>query len=681
MTPPISLWKTLNSEFSTSQEMPYLLATDGSVSTGVRQPAHLVDRRGQLTLHGIWALAQAVHGFCEQRRYPLWRFAHENYEEPAIAAWHQAFIEALGPWAEVRLWVEEYAATWGLNTRVHLSAGEISCCRSHQRHPTRHPWTLALNAQQASTVRVSDMNDGEPVRLGDLVQSRHGVDGLIFRLDKKCVAPYEAIDVPPLADEAARNRKLWTWANREVHPVALAWPDLSAFQREQRTPPPVLIPRAWGNVAESWGRLGPLQLQSGNTIIVADEAGLAGVVHLMDMRDALLGDVVGYWVQTCRWPYLDGGWSSAGASGAVFEAAQTLAPDAHGDVVCDLIEAFTDTRLNPEGVKILAGTLTRDGCIAVSEAPDANSPRRVDRVNLAGQLMHGKPAAEAADGPLSWTAANLRWADIQADSENYSPVQCPESGSWGFIDRAGAIAIDPQFAEVGHFQQERARAWPRETPDLLGLIDASGKWAIAPQWRRIDAQTRRCFVVQDAADRWGAVDERGKLMVPLKPREIWRQDPWILQAIDKMRKEDGSPLSPWDRQPKDRENELLIEGIARQWHEHMRLWVQTALNTPPYTLAVLEGVFDADARQRDLEQAGLWGLKVRVEHDKTTGMLQPKAGEEGRIGTCYPVGLSCFDLSVEAPVFGLAIQPAAVIGVPWKDLAVVAPAESCAQNQ
>lgn len=643
------------------------------------KPADVVDSQSQLTAHGIWLLAQAVHGFCDQRRYPLWRFSHEKHDESAIAAWHQEFIESLAEWAEVRLSVEEYEASWGSTARVYLSAGEICCAKLRRDAPSRHPWTLALNPQDAFSSRLPGMRENGQVRLGDLLQTRHGVDGLIYRLDKRCVAPYEAIDVPPLANEAARNRMVWTWSNREMHPVALAWPDLSAFQSAPATPSPVLIPRVWGSVEQSWGRLGPLQLLGENAMIVCDETGRAGIVQLMDRHDLLLGDVVGYWVETCRWPYLYGGWPAAGLGGAVFEAAQmpdptvdclVLAPDARGEIVCDLIEVFSGMRLNPAGVKILAGTLEREACIAINEALDENSPRRVDQMNLAGQLMHGSPPVENPDTANGWGADNLRWLAILADREGYRPVQCPETGRWGFIGRDGAIAIDPQFAGVGHFHQERARAWLSATSGLIGLIDTTGAWAIAPHWCRIDAQTRRCFVVQDASDFWGAVDAQGTMIVPLKHREHWLQDPWITANI-KTRLKADTFQSLRHQQTDELQEEVLIEGIARQWHDSMRLWVKAAMNTPPYTLAMLEGVFDSDARQRDLAEAGIWGLKVRVLHDKTTGILQPKAGEEGWIGTCYPVGLSCFDLSVEAPVCGLAVQPEAVIGVPWQSLTLL----------
>lgn len=87
------------------------------------------------------------------------------------------------------------------------------------------------------------------------------------------------------------------------------------------------------------------------------------------------------------------------------------------------------------------------------------------------------------------------------------------------------------------------------------------------------------------------------------------------------------------------------------------------------SLASLEGVFDSNALTRDLEEAGVWFMPIRLLRDKSESLLHPKAGETGRIFAEYPVSLSIFDLSVEAPVEGLASAPQAIVGVQWRDLA------------
>jgi hypothetical protein len=107
----------------------------------------------------------------------------------------------------------------------------------------------------------------------------------------------------------------------------------------------------------------------------------------------------------------------------------------------------------------------------------------------------------------------------------------------------------------------------------------------------------------------------------------------------------------------------------RQWRQStLRKHVDAAKTQD--SLASLEGVFDSNARTRDLIEAGVWFRTVRVLRDKSDGLLQPKAGESGRIYAEYPVSLSIFDLSVEAPVAGLASAPQAIVGVPWRNLAI-----------
>lgn len=625
-------------------------------------PACVADRQGELTAHGIWALAQAVHGFCDKQRYPLWRFTHEKHNEAAIAAWQQSFIAALADWMEVRFWVEEYERDWGMSAQVHLSEREFLCCERRPRKPYRNLSTLEL---EPSSPRSESMRCSQ-IRLGELLQTRHGVDGLIYRLDKKNVAPYEAIDIPPLADEQAANRMLWTWNHKEAHPMTLAWPDLSGFQGGRDTPSPVLIPRAWGSVEKSFGWFGPLHLHGGNSMIVADESGCSGIVHLLDLNDPLLGDVVGYWMQPCVWRYLRGKLSSR----PIFEATQSLEPDARGEVVCDLINGVSGERLNPPGIKILANTvLDEDCCIAVNEASDSNSPKHLDLMSLSGQLMHGQLDTSPPNEQHAGSPHELRWARLYS-GHAYRPVQSRESGHWGFIDRHGAIIIEPRFARVSFFEQDLAPAWPTDTPTLVGLIDTKGDWAIPPRWKSIHPQTRRQFIVQNVDDQWGAVDEHGELVIALQPRATWLQDAWIAEKLATERAEFIQHF-PWSKSLAEVEDDVLVEGIARQRHELVKRKVQTALTTPPYSLAALEGIFDRDPSSRDLHEAGIWGIRVQILDNQNEGILRAKAGETGHIATYYPVGLSCFDLSVEAPISSLASHPEAVVGIPWRNLAAV----------
>lgn len=624
--------------------------------------ASVADRHGELTVHGIWALAQAVHGFCDKQRYPLWRFTHENHDDAAIAAWQQSFIAALADWLEVRLWVEKYDRDGGISALVHINEREFLCCERRPRKPYRNPWTLEL---EPSSPRFKAKRCGQ-IRLGELLQTRHGVDALIYRLDKKSVAPYEAIDIPSLADEQAANRMVWTWHNKEPRLIALSWPDISGSQGGLDTPSPVLIPRAWGSVAKSFGWFGPLRLHGGNSMIVADESGCSGIVHLMDLNDPLLSDVIGYWMQPCVWRYLCGKSSSL----PIFEAARSLEPDVRGEVVCDLINGINGERLNPPGIKILANTILDENCcIAVNEASGSNSPKHLDLMNLSGQLMYGQMDTSPPNEQHAGSPQELRWTKLYS-GHAYRPVQSRESGHWGFIDHHGAVIIKPRFSRVWFFEQDLAPAWPTDTPTQVGLIDAKGEWAIPPRWKSIHPQTRRQFIVQDVDDQWGAVDEHGEPLIALQPRANWFQDAWIAERLATERAEFIQYL-PCSKSLAEVEDDVLVEGIARQRYELVKRRVQSVLTTPPYSLASLEGVFDRDALERDLHEAHIWGIHVQVLAMQNEGPLRAKAGETGHIAAYYPVDLSCFNLSVEAPISGLASHPQAVVGIPWRNLLAV----------
>ena len=611
----------------------------------------LVDS-GYLTPCGIFRLSQIIEKFCDENRYPLWRFNFEHHEESSIQTWCDGFATALADWTEVLVWQEKWPDADAIT--IHLSEGEYRASKLRIHQPSRDIWTLELDSDE----EIHEKTEVGPVKLKKLLQSQKGIDALIYRLDKKCIAPYNAIDIPLLADETARNRMVWTWANQQSHPVALSWPDFSGLMHDDNTPP-VLFPRAWGALEKCWsGCYGPLRLQGGHSIIVTNEAGKSGVIQLRDVFDPLLGDVAGYWMQPCTWGYLHG----SSGDVPVCEAAQNLVPDSRGEVVCDLINAATGKRLNPDGIKVLTGTLEENGCIAINEATEGAAPKRVDRMNLVGELLHktGVPA----------TAGDLRWKDIWETWEGFQPVQSPQTNLWGFIDdKTGAVAITPQFADVGHFNQGLARAWPADDREKMGLINQQGHWFIPPVWRRIYPQKRRYFVVQDMNDCWGAIDERSNIITAIRPRQSWLAEPAILDIMSEKRYQVRN--NPWQKTTEERERDILIEGIERHWHEKIRQWVIAAITTPPYTLAALEGVFDSDAPERDLRTAGIWGIKVRVLNDKTDGILQVLAGETGYIGTFHPVGLSCFDLSLETPIHGLPSHPEAVIGIPWKHLEVI----------
>ena len=55
-----------------------------------------------------------------------------------------------------------------------------------------------------------------------------------------------------------------------------------------------------------------------------------------------------------------------------------------------------------------------------------------------------------------------------------------DAGLWGYIDKSGAWAIDPQFTWAGAFSEGLAVA--QTFGSLYGYIDTQGEWVITPQY-------------------------------------------------------------------------------------------------------------------------------------------------------------------------------------------------------
>ncbi len=228
-------------------------------------------------------------------------------------------------------------------------------------------------------------------------------------------------------------------------------------------------------------------------------------------------------------------------------------------------------------------------------------------------------------------------------------MRSADNGLWGYLDNNGAVAIPPAFQVAGFFSRGVAKV--AIAPNKFGLIDPLGNWVIPPQWADIWPEAARCYVVEDDAGLVGAINPEGKIIVSLRPRaEVYDATNTAVTC-----------LGLYDRD--------IVDCVMSLWRQELKLHVDTAKKSG--SLSTLEGAFDPDASYADLSETGVWGMKVRVTRDKTEGILQPKAGECGHIFTQYPVSLSTFDLSLEAPVAGLATQPNAIIGVLWKDLAAI----------
>lgn len=60
------------------------------------------------------------------------------------------------------------------------------------------------------------------------------------------------------------------------------------------------------------------------------------------------------------------------------------------------------------------------------------------------------------------------------------PVKNEENGKWGYIDAAGKLVIEPQFAEAAYFQE--GKAYVKDTTGLCGYINSDGTYAIEPRY-------------------------------------------------------------------------------------------------------------------------------------------------------------------------------------------------------
>ena len=68
-------------------------------------------------------------------------------------------------------------------------------------------------------------------------------------------------------------------------------------------------------------------------------------------------------------------------------------------------------------------------------------------------------------------------ASSQSEEILLAPVKI--EGKWGYINKTGKTAIEPQFDNAGGFQEGLAQI---RMGDKCGFIDKSGKIAIKPQF-------------------------------------------------------------------------------------------------------------------------------------------------------------------------------------------------------
>lgn len=458
---------------------------------------------------------------------------------------------------------------------------------------------------------------------------------------------------------------IWTWDNGEVHPTALLCAPLLDCGTESENLV-LSIPSAWGALHSCWH--GQLHLHARHVLVVCDETGQYGLWQLKSTEENP-ARVFGWCLQPCAWAWL----GDARSSALVIEAARQIVPDARGELVGDLMDIQTGNKVNPPGVKVLLGSshyegTDYNGSLVINEAGQGRYPRLLGRLTRQGVLLCGQPAPDGIPDAVPWGLDALRWTEMGCQSEGMMAVRAPENGLWGYVDRSGRIAIAPQFDDVGDFAYGTAVVRPAHDV-RLGLIDKAGVWVQAPNWRTLQHSSRRLLVAETPSGEWGAVDVQGRALVSFMP-----YGEWLEQADVQAQLADYGIGRSWRNDSEAETQRTVIEVIAMRYkricQEKIRQAVEQSLQAGG-NLAGLAGLFDSDTTERDLRKAGVWGLSVKLRQNTTQGLLQPCAGETGRIACYYPVSLSIFDLSLEAPVSGLPSHPEAAIGIPWENLLVV----------
>ena len=106
-------------------------------------------------------------------------------------------------------------------------------------------------------------------------------------------------------------------------------------------------------------------------------------------------------------------------------------------------------------------------------------------------------------------AVEPAFADAQAYAAGLAAVQLPGRATWGYVDADGQVAIEARFDEVNAFSNGlaavRRGAWwswidragdelPTERYDLIGDFDGMLAWALRDErWRYVDREGREVW--------------------------------------------------------------------------------------------------------------------------------------------------------------------------------------------
>ncbi len=131
---------------------------------------------------------------------------------------------------------------------------------------------------------------------------------------------------------------------------------------------------------------------------------------------------------------------------------------------------------------------------------------------------NGAPTAINTDGEIKFTLQNAEHARVfkngmAAFSENDSTGE-----KWGFVGTDGTVKINPQFREVGFFNDGLCPVKNEE--GKWGYIDESGTIVINYQFDRA-VEFKRSFAVVVSEGKCGIIDEKGKFKINPQYQDLW----------------------------------------------------------------------------------------------------------------------------------------------------------------
>lgn len=429
-----------------------------------------------------------------------------------------------------------------------------------------------------------------PSRVGDMLADDALRQKLLDRLT--AFTPY---DLDALASDYPGGKWVW-FVQAQEH-----W---HLWLHEGR----LIFPTEWQ--VGDWGRLGPLESREDVFHVTAGN-GLMGVA---DLSANMLLPCDYAWLSPVSFHHRE----------RRLEAQLPGSPPLESDLI-DL----TGRRINPPGIKVLAGTFETEGqAVVVRE----------------GEGISGHKGLMDIDGAL---LGDLAWAWICAASNGCAAVQDPDSKLWGYLDWECNLGIPCRFSAIQPFNSDRAPVQIPATPSApaaYGVIDRDGNWVIEPQWKFIEYLSRH-FMVESEDSRFGLYDKHGRCLVEPRP----------LTAAELEAEGEASYLGAAAAAMAKSLRESPHTGEARN----------RIAADPEGRLACLAGLFERDAAQGDLANAGLWGMRVEICADHDDGGWAFREGDQGLLWWSYPSSGNMFDLSVEAPVTGLFGRSELSLGVPW----------------